>query len=64
MEVTCDIDIHAEPPPQYGSQNYINSQSMRKTRFLQRRPGCYGLLDRPLEETPLYKRYFPDKTEE
>ena len=64
MVVTCDIDIHAEPSPQYGSQNYINSQSMRKTRFLQRRPGCYGLLDRPLEETPLYKRYFSDKSEE
>lgn len=56
--VTCDIDIHAEPAPQYGSENFIDSMSMRKTRFSQRRPQTYGLLDKPLEETPLFARYY------
>ncbi len=56
--VTCDIDIHKDPDPQYGSQNYIDSMSMRKTRFSQRRPQTYGLLSEPLEETPLYGRYY------
>lgn len=58
--VTCDVDIHAEPAPQYGSEHYIDSGSMRMTRFLQRRPGCYGLLDAPLSETPLSDRYRKD----
>jgi len=55
--VTCEVDIHKEPDPQYGSEDYIDSTSMRKTRFSQRRPGCYGFLDQPLEEMPLYNRY-------
>lgn len=59
--VTCDLDIHAEPAPQYGSEDFIDSPSMRKTRFLQRRPQTYGLLNQPLEETPLYRRYFKDE---
>ena len=58
---TCDIDIHAEVPPQYGSQHYIDSMSMRKTRFSQRRPATYGLLDQPLENTPLYERYYKNE---
>ena len=56
--ITCDIDIHKEPDPQYGSENYIDSLSMRKTRFSQRRPSVYSLLDKPLEELPLYERYW------
>ena len=59
--VTCDIDIHKDPDPQYGSQAYIDSMSMRKTRFSQRRPETYGLLDQPLEQTPLYSRYYGEK---
>ena len=59
--VTCDLDIHEEPAPQYGSEDFIDSRSMRKTRLLQRRPQTYGLLDQPLEETPLYRRYFKEK---
>ena len=55
--ITCDVDIHKEPDPQYGSENYIRSASMRQTRFSQRRPGLYGLIDQPLEQTPLYSRY-------
>ena len=55
--ITCDVDIHKEPDPQYGSENFIKSASMRMTRFSQRRPGCYELLDKPLDETPLYQRY-------
>lgn len=55
--ITCDVDIHKEPDPQYGSENYIRSASMRQTRFSQRRPGLYGLIDQPLENMPLYSRY-------
>ena len=57
--VTCELDIHRDPPPQYGSENYIDSMSMRKTRFLQRRPGVYSLLSEQTEDLPLYARYFP-----
>lgn len=56
--VTADVDITKEPDPQYGSQKFYNSSSMRKTRFSQRRPETYKLINLPLEETPLYKRYF------
>ncbi len=61
--VTAEIDIAHEPKPQYGSENYIDSHSMRKTRLLQRRPATYRLIDLPIEATPLYKRYFPEKEE-
>ena len=47
----------------YGSENFIDSHSMRKTRLLQRRPDTYRLIDFPIEATPLYKRYFPEKEE-
>ena len=56
--VTADVDIAREPDPQYGSQAFYRSHSMRKTRFSQRRPDTYKLINAPLEETPLYKRYF------
>ena len=56
--VTSDVDIAKEPLPQYNSQIFYNSNSMRKTRFVQRRPETYTLSNLPLEETPLYKRYF------
>lgn len=56
--ITADIDIHKDPDPQYGSEHYIDSMSMRKTRFSQRRPATYGLLDLPQEEVPLYAKYY------
>ncbi|MBQ9116713.1 MAG: carbon-nitrogen hydrolase family protein [Clostridia bacterium] len=61
--VTADVDIGKEPAPQYGSQHFYPSHSMRKTRFSQRRPETYRLINLPLEETPLYKRYFGDDCE-
>ena len=60
--VTAEVDITKEPDPQYGSQMFYKSHSMRKTRFSQRRPEAYKLINLPIEETPLYKRYF-DKEE-
>lgn len=59
--VTADLDITKEPDPQYGSQHFYPSHSMRKTRFSQRRPETYRLINKPLEETPLYQRYFGEK---
>ncbi len=59
--VTADLDITKEPDPQYGSQAFYPSHSMRKTRFSQRRPETYRLINAPLEETPLYKRYFEEE---
>lgn len=56
--VTAEIDIHKEPEPQYGSTLFYPSHSMRKTRFSQRRSETYKLINKPIEETPLYKRYF------
>ena len=56
--VTADVDIAQEPAPQYGSENYIDSGSMRKTRFLQRHPDLYGMLSETTEKTALYARYF------
>ena len=56
--VTCELDLACEPAPQYGSEHYIDSTSMRKTRFSQRRPETYRTLVRPNCETPLYDRYF------
>ena len=55
--ITCDVDIHKEPEPQYGSEHFMNAASMRQTRFSQRRPDCYELIDQPLVQTPLYARY-------
>lgn len=54
----AEVDIKKEPDPQYGSQSFYPSHSMRKTRFSQRRTEAYTLIERPIEETPLYKRYF------
>ncbi len=59
--VTADLDITREPEPQYNSQRFYPSHSMRKTRFSQRRPEAYSLVNKPLEETPLYQRYFGEK---
>ena len=56
--VTADVDIQNEPAPQYNSQLFYPSHSMRKTRFVQRRPDAYRLINQPLEGTPLYNRYF------
>ncbi len=56
--VTAEVDITAEPWPQYGSENFYPSHSMRKTRFSQRKPETYRLQGAPLSETPLYSRYF------
>lgn len=54
----AELDIRKEPAPQYGSEHFYASHSMRKTRFSQRRTNAYKLTSSPLEETPLYKRYF------
>jgi len=59
--VTAEVDITKEPDPQYNSQVFYPSHSMRKTRFSQRRPATYKLINMPLEETPLYKRYFGEE---
>lgn len=56
--VTAQVDIAREPQPQYGSEQYIDSYSMRKTRMLQRRPETYRLITQPIHATPLYQRYF------
>lgn len=58
----ADVDIRKEPNPQYGSQRYYSSHSMRKTRFSQRRPDTYRLINESNENTPLYKRYFDNKS--
>jgi len=55
--LTCDVDIHKEPAPQYGSENFSGFPSMRQTRFSQRRPDCYALLHQPNDQTPLHDRY-------
>ena len=59
--VTAEVDILKEPDPQYGSRDFYPSDSMRKTRFSQRRPDTYKSLGLPLEKTPLYGRYFKDR---
>ncbi len=55
--VTAEVDIHAEPAPQYGSEHYKGFPSMRRTRASQRHPELYGELSTPIELTGLYKRY-------
>lgn len=57
----AEVDIRKEPEPQYGSAQFYPSHSMRKTRFSQRRTDTYKLINEPLENTPLYKRYFGEK---
>ena len=57
--VTGDVDIHTDPLAQYGSERFSGSMSMKKTRFLTRRPDMYKYINMPLEQTPLYKKYFP-----
>lgn len=54
----AELDITKEPAPQYGSEHFYPSHSMRKTRFSQRRTEAYKLINKPLDEAPLYKRYF------
>lgn len=59
--VTAEIDILKEPATQYSSHLFYPSHSMRKTRFSQRKPDSYKLQNVPLEDTPLYSRYFDDE---
>jgi predicted amidohydrolase len=59
--VTADVDIAKEPAPQYHSELFYPSHSMRKTRFSQRRPDTYRLISESNAATPLYNRYFKDK---
>lgn len=59
--VTAEVDILREPAPQYNSQTFYPSDSMRRTRFTQRRPDTYKLSSLPLADTPLYNRYFDKK---
>ena len=55
--VTAELDILKEPPTQYGSHLFYPSNSMRKTRFSQRRPDTYRLQSQQLCKTPLYDKY-------
>lgn len=55
--ITAEVDLHKEPDPQYSSEKYIQSHSMRETRLRQRRPDTYHYLGKRLEELPLYNRY-------
>lgn len=57
----ADIDIKKEPEPQYNSQTFYPSHSMRKTRFSQRQPEAYRLTGKDNRDVPLYKRYFEKK---
>lgn len=59
--VTAEVDILREPSPQYNSQVFYPSDSMRRTRFTQRRPDTYKLSSSALSDTPLYNRYFDKK---
>ena len=59
--VIGDVDIKKEPAPQYGSNYFYPSDPMRKTRFSQRKPSSYRLIHQPLQNTPLYQRYFGTK---
>ncbi len=54
----ADVDLRREPDPQYGSEEFYPSHSMRKTRFSQRRPEAYRHLSSENSTVPLYKRYF------
>jgi predicted amidohydrolase len=54
--VTADIDILAEPPPQYGSEFYTGMNSMRQIRMSQRRPDTYKLITD--SHPPLLSRYY------
>ena len=56
--VTAELDILKEAPTQYGSHVFYPSNSMRKTRFSQRRPETYKLQNQELDKTPLYAKYF------
>lgn len=56
--LTAEVDILKEPAPQYNSQAFYNSHSMRQTRFSQRRPDTYRLQSLLNSNTPLYTRYF------
>ena len=58
--VTGDVDIHVDPPAQYRSERFSGSMSMKKTRFLTRRPDTYKHITLPADQQPLYKKYFPD----
>jgi predicted amidohydrolase len=58
--VFADVDIEKEPLPQYGSERFYPSHSMRKTRFSQRKPQTYKLASAPIESLPLFDRYFGD----
>lgn len=61
--VSAEVDVLSEPRPQYHSDRFYPSDSMRRTRFVQRRPETYRLASRSLEDTPLYNRYFDEKTD-
>lgn len=56
--VTAEVDILKEPAPQYNSQQFYPSDSMRRTRLSQRRPDTYKLQSLSLSDTPIYSRYF------
>ena len=55
--ITADIDITAEPKPQYGSERFTSHTSMRRTRLSQRRPDTYKYLT---EDHPELKDRYGD----
>lgn len=53
--VTAEVDLRAEPAPQYGAETTTGMRSMRQIRASQRRPDTYRLITSPWP--PLYDRY-------
>ena len=57
--VTAEVDIRAEPAPQYGSGGITGWDSMRRIRMSQRRPDTYRLTTQG--SPPLMDRYKGDE---
>ena len=53
--VTADVDLTKEPPNIWP---HIDASSRRMARLIRRAPEAYRLINKPVEETPLYKRYY------
>ena len=53
--LSADIDIKAEPAPQYGSEGVTGHTSMRHTRAVQRRPDTYKTICE--QNPPILNRY-------
>jgi predicted amidohydrolase len=53
--VSAEVDLRAEPVPQYGADIWTGMHSMRQIRMAQRRPDTYRLVTAP--RPPLFERY-------